>query len=132
MKKIQHHLLIIHGICFYNKWYYSKKNVWKRSNSNKLSGVVRARKGITLVISKEDMDDIISIIKSLENLGVLIDRVWKTVKDETKEQESGFLGMLWGTLGASILGNILTGKSVMRAGKGFAPFAARAGRQYKR
>ena len=81
-------------------------------------GVVRVGKGITLVISNEDMDDIIKIIKSLENSGVLIDVVNETVKDEIKKQEGGYFGMLLQNLGASLLGNMVTGKDVLRAGKG--------------
>ena len=57
-------------------------------------------------------------IESLENLGLLIDGVRKTLKNEIKKQEGRFLGMLLGTLKASVLGNMLTGKGVMRAGKG--------------
>ena len=50
-------------------------------------------------------------------MGVLIDGVSKTVKNEMKEQELGFLGMLLGTLGASMLGNMLTGKGFAREGR---------------
>ena len=51
-------------------------------------------KGFTLFISNEDMNDIIKIIKSLENSGILIDGVTDTVKDEIKKQEGGFFGAL--------------------------------------
>ena len=44
--------------------------------------------------------------------------VHKTIKNETKEQKGGFLSMLLGTLGASLLGNILSGKGTVRAGEG--------------
>ena len=50
-------------------------------------------------------------------MGVLIDGVSKTVKNEMKEQELGFFGMLLGTLGASMLGNMLTGKGFVREGR---------------
>ena len=53
---------------------------------------MRAGKGFTLFISNEDMNDIIKIIKSLEDSGVLIDGVTQTVKDEIKKQEGRFLG----------------------------------------
>ena len=62
------------------------------------------------------MVDIIRIKKSLENSGVLVDGVSETAKHEMKQQ-GGFLGMLLGTLGASMLENVSTGKGVMRAGK---------------
>ena len=68
--------------------------------------VVRAREGITLVMSNEDVDDIIKIINSLEKSGVLIDGVSEEVKHEIKKQKGGFLGILLGTLGASMVGNV--------------------------
>ena len=71
---------------------------------------MRAGKWITLVISNEDMGDIIKIIKSLENSGVLIDGVSETVKLEIKRQEGWFIGMLLGTSGAAMLGNVLIEK----------------------
>ena len=64
-----------------------------------------AGKRINSFISTEDEDYIIRIIKSLESSGVLIDRVSETVKNETEKQEGGFLGILLGTSGASMLGN---------------------------
>ena len=75
--------------------------------------------GIKLVIEEEDMNDIMKIIKALENSGILLKGVSKTIENETKEQRGGFLSMLLGTLGASLLGNLLTGgKGIMRAGDG--------------
>ena len=64
------------------------------------------------------MQDIIKIIKELENSDILLKGVSKTIENEIKEQRGGFLGMLLGTLGASLLGNLLTGKSIMRGGDG--------------
>ena len=58
------------------------------------------------------------IIEALENSGILLKGVSKTIENETKEQRGGFLSMLLGTLGASLLGNLLTGKGIMRAGDG--------------
>ena len=81
-------------------------------------GVLRAGNGITLVISYEDSDDFIKIIKSLENLGVLIEGVSETVKKYIKKQVGGFFGMLLGTLGASMLVIIFTGKGVLGTGRG--------------
>ena len=75
--------------------------------------------GIKLIIEQEDMNDIMKIIKALENSGILLKGVSKTIKNETKEQKGGFFTMLLGTLGASLLGNLLTGgKGIMRAGDG--------------
>ena len=64
------------------------------------------------------MDDIIKIVKSLEDSGLLLKGVTETVQNQIKKQRGGFLSMLLGTLGASLLGNRLTGKGIHRAGKG--------------
>ena len=61
----------------------------------------------TLVISNDEMDDILKIAKSLEDSGVLLKGVSETIQYEAKEQRGGFLSMLLGTLGASFLGDIL-------------------------
>ena len=74
--------------------------------------------GIKLIIEQEDMNDIIKIIETLENSGILLKGVTKTIENETKEQRGGFLGMLLGTLGTSLLGNLLSGTALARAGKG--------------
>ena len=75
--------------------------------------------GVKLIIEQEDMNDIMKIIEALQNSGILIKGVSKTIENETKEQQGGFLSMLLGTLGASSLGNLLTGgKGIMRAGNG--------------
>ena len=68
-----------------------------------------------LIISNKEMDD---IIKSLEESCLLIKSVSEEIKDEAREQKGEFLSMLLGTLGASLLGNLLTGKGVTRAGEG--------------
>ena len=73
----------------------------------------------TLIISNDEMNDIIKIVKSLEDSGVLLKGISETIQHEAKEQRGGFLSMLFGTLGASLLGNLLTGgKGVIRAGEG--------------
>ena len=64
----------------------------------------------TLIISSEEMNDIIKIVKSLEESGLLIKGVRKSIKNEAKEQKGRFLSMLLGTLGVSLMGNLLTGK----------------------
>ena len=75
----------------------------------------------TLIISNDEMDGILKIVKSLENSGVLLKGVSETIQHEAKEQRRGFLSMLLGTLGASLLGDILSkglsGKGVIRAGE---------------
>ena len=76
----------------------------------------------TLIISNDEMDDILKIVKSLENSGVLLKGVSETIQHEAKEQRGGFLGMLLGTLGSSLLVDVLSkdlsGKGVIRAGEG--------------
>ena len=57
----------------------------------------------TLIISNEDMNDIMKVVQALEESNILLKEVTKTIKNETKEQKEGFLGMLLGTLGASLL-----------------------------
>ena len=71
-----------------------------------------------LLISNEEINDIMKIVKSLEESGLLIKGVSKTIKNEAKEQKGRFLRMLLGTLGASLLGNLLTGKDTVTAGEG--------------
>ena len=82
----------------------------------------------TLIISNDEMKDIIEIVKSLEDSGLLLKGVSETIQNEAKEQKGGFLNMLLGTLGASLLGNILAGEGVNRAGKGI----VRAGYENKK
>ena len=72
----------------------------------------------TLIISNDEINDIIKIVKSLEDSGLLLKGVAETVQNEVKEQKGGFLSMLLGTLGTSLLGSLLTGKKIYRAGKG--------------
>ena len=76
----------------------------------------------TLVISNEEMNDIMKIVRAPESLDILLKSVTKTIKNETKEHKGGLLSMLLGTLGASLLGDLLTknlsGKGTVRAGEG--------------
>ena len=65
------------------------------------------------------MNDIMKIVKSLEEQGLLIKGISKTIENEAKEQKGGFLGMLLGTLVASLLGNLLTDKGAIRSGQYF-------------
>ena len=70
----------------------------------------------TLIISNDEIHDIIKIVKSLEDSGLLLKGITETVQNEVKEQKGGFLSTLLGTL--SLLGDLLTGKGTYRAGKG--------------
>ena len=58
------------------------------------------------------------IFQALENYNILLKVVNKTIKNETKMQQGGFLSMLLGTLGTSLLGSLLSGKGIIRAGSG--------------
>ena len=71
----------------------------------------------TLIISYDEIKDILKIVKSLGDSELLLDGVSETIKNEAKEEKGGFLSMLLSTLGASLLGNVLAGKGVMRAGE---------------
>ena len=76
----------------------------------------------TLIISNDEMGDILKVVESLEDSGILLKGVNETIQHEAKEQRRGFLSMLLGTLGASLLGDVLSkglsGKGVIRAGEG--------------
>ena len=86
--------------------------------------------GIKLIIEEEDMKDIMKIIKELENSDILLKGVSKTIENEIKVQREGFLGRLLGTLGASLLGNLLTGgKGIVRLGEGKGEGIVRAGQR---
>ena len=76
----------------------------------------------TLIISNDEMDDILKIVKSLEDSGVLLKGVSETIQHEANVQRGGFLSMLLGTLGATLFGDLLSkglsGSGVIRAGEG--------------
>ena len=94
-----------YSCCFGNWCRNSKKTMHGSGNT-------------TLIISNEEMNDIIKIIQALEHSNILIKGVTKTIKNETKEQQWGLLSMLLGTLGVSLLGNFLTGKGIVSADSG--------------
>ena len=73
----------------------------------------------TLIISNEEMNDVMKITKSLEESWLLIKGVSETIENEAKEQKGRFLRILLGTLGASLLENLLTGRGTVRAGENF-------------
>ena len=70
----------------------------------------------TLTISNEEMNYIMKIVQALEDSNSLLKGVTKTIKNEMKQQTGGFLSILLGTLGASLLGNLLAEKAIVRAG----------------
>ena len=79
------------------------------------------------------MGDIIQIIKALEEKGFLVEGTTETTANEVNEQRGGFLGMLLGTLAASLLGNLLSGasgKGIFRAGDKYGKGVIRAGEDF--
>ena len=86
----------------------------------------------TLLISNEEMNDILKIVQALEDFNILLKGVTETINNETKKQKGGFLEMLLGTLRASLLENMLTRKGIVRAGYGHAKGIVRAGYGNKR
>ena len=81
-------------------------------------GLTAAAFNNTTTISNDKIGDIIKIVKSLEDSGLLLKGVTETVQNEVKEQKGGFLSISLGRLGANLLGNLLAGKGIYRAGKG--------------
>ena len=71
----------------------------------------------TLIISDNEMEDIIKIVKSREDSGLILEGVTEAVQNELKEQKGELLSMLLSTLSASLLRNILAGKGINRAGE---------------
>ena len=71
-----------------------------------------------LIISNKEMNDMMKIVQALEDSNILLTGVTITIKNETKKQKGGFLNMLLGTLGTSLLGNLLSGKGIVRASSG--------------
>ena len=69
-------------------------------------------------MSNDETEYIMKIIKSCEDSGLLLERFSETIQNEVKEQKGGFSSMLLGTLGTSLLGNMLTGKEIIRKGEG--------------
>ena len=72
-------------------------------------------KTTALITSNEEMEDMMEIVNSLKESGLLIKVINETIKNNTKEQKGGFLLMLLGILAVSLLGIALTGKGGMRA-----------------
>ena len=92
----------------------------KKSGSRHSSSLASysAPKTTILIISNDKMKDLIEIVTSIKDSGLLLKGVSKTIQNQAKEKNGGFLSMLLGTLEASLLGNILAGKKINRAGEG--------------
>ena len=88
------------------------------NNNNDNNNNNNNNKNTALIISNNEMEDNIKIVKSPEDSGLLLKVVTETVQNEVKWQKGGFISMLLGTLSASLLGNLLTGRGIDRAGKG--------------
>ena len=71
----------------------------------------------TLIFSNDDMQDLLKIIKSLEDSGLLLDGITETVKNEVKEQKGDFLSNLLSVVSSALLSSMLSGKGVIRAGE---------------
>ena len=71
-----------------------------------------------MVISNEEMEDIMKIVESLKESGLMIKGITETIKNEAKEQKAVFLGMLLGKLTTSLLENMLTGKGTIETDEG--------------
>ena len=97
---------------------HKKKLVSGRRPSSSASHNNNNNNFTILKISSDEMKVVIKTVKSLEDSSLLPERVSKTIKNEVKEQKGGFLSMKLGTLGASLLGNILTGKGINRDREG--------------
>ena len=76
------------------------------------------------------MNNIIKFVQALGDSNILLNRVTETITNETKEQKQGFLSILLGTLRASLLGNLLTGKGIVRSGTGKGIVRAGAGNHF--
>ena len=86
----------------------------------------------TLIISNDEIMDIIKIVKFLEDSGLLLEDVTETVQNEVKEQKGELLSMVLGTLGASLLGNLLTGQGVVAKCQGQGIYRAGNGKGINR
>ena len=86
----------------------------------------------TLIISNKKMNNIMNIVQTLEDSNILLKETAKTFNNETKEQKGEFLGMLLGTLGAILLGNILTGRRMLKVGYNYKDLQSKEGREILR
>ena len=87
------------------------RNISSRSGNNNNNNNTK------LIIPNDELEDIVKIVKCLEDSGLSLKGVSEIIGNEAKEQKGEFLSILLGTLGTSILGNILAGKGINRAGE---------------
>ena len=86
-----------------------------------ISKIIKKKYGFgttTLIISNKEMNDMMKIVEAVEDSNILLKGATKAINNETKEEKRGFLGMLLVPLRASLLGNMLTQKGIVRAGYG--------------
>ena len=86
-----------------------------------ISKIIKKKYGFgttTLIISNKETNDMMKIVEAVEDSNILLKGVTKAINNETKEEKRGFLGMLLVPLRASLLGNMLTRKGIVRAGYG--------------
>ena len=120
-KTLRMSLKMLDGNNLPHEWLFTTRQKTKLRNcfNNNMSTDLKKKQGsgtTTLIISNEEMNDIMKIVQALEDSNILLKGVTKTIKNETKEQKGGFLSMLLSTLGASLLGDLLAGKGIERAG----------------
>ena len=78
--------------------------------------MVLAKQTASLIVSNDEMENIMKIVKSLDDSGLLLKGISEKIQNEVKKQKGGFISMLLGTLSGSLLGNMLAGKRFIRAG----------------
>ena len=86
-----------------------------------ISKIIKKKYGFgttTLIISNKKTNDMMKIVEAVEDSNILLKGATKAINNETKEEKRGFLGMLLVPLRASLLGNMLTRKGIVRAGYG--------------
>ena len=81
------------------------------------------------MISNDEIHDIIKIVKSLEDSGLLVKGITEALKNKVKEQKGGFLSALLGTLGGSLLGDLLIGKGAIATSQGQGIYRAGKGKK---
>ena len=97
---------------------HSKTQISKIIISGGFLGSITGSGVTTLIISNEEMNDTMKIARTFEDSNIFLKGVTKTIREKTKGEKGGFLSMLLGTVGASLFGDLLLGKGIVRAGYG--------------